>query len=115
MIASAKESEFKMRLEKTYISFVELKKHLTSNKHDTLTFAVDQLLLKSHTLNELKEKIDELKKESYSESRDFKSIAIIKKHIRYRQTHNRLIFSKSKADKVRMIALDYNQIQDKLF
>ena len=39
------ESEKKMRLEKRYISFKEMKKHLTSNKADTLTFYVDQLLL----------------------------------------------------------------------
>ena len=104
-----------MRLQKTYADFATLKKHLTSSKHDTLTFDVDQLLLKAHTLDELKEKIDDLKANVYTKSNDFKNVSVIKKHIRYRQTHNHIVFSKSKQDKIRMIAIDYNSTQDKLF
>ena len=104
-----------MRLQKAYSTFKEMKKHLTSNKADALTFAVDQLLLTANTLDELKAKIDELKLTTYTESRDFKNLSIIKKHIRYRQTHNHIVFSKSKADKIRMINVDYENIQDKLF
>jgi len=111
------ESEKKMRLEKRYISFKEMKKHLTSNKADTLTFFVDQLLLKANTLSELFDKINEVKKTTFDKSNDFKSIAIIKKHIRYRQNHNRIVFTKNKKDQIRMIEIDYKaeSSQDSLF
>lgn len=107
----------KMRLEKRYISFKEMKKHLTSNKADTLTFAVDQMLLKAHTLTELFDEINALKAVKFETNKDFKNLAIIKKHIRYRQTHNRIVFTKNKKDQVRMIALDYKaeNSQEKLF
>ena len=105
----------KMRLEKTYKSFSELKKHLKSNDHDTLTFAVDQILLTANTLAEIQAKIEKLKSNDYTESNDFKNLTIIKKHIRYRQTHNKIVFSMSKANKLRMINLDYENIQEKLF
>jgi len=104
-----------MRLQKSYVSFKEMKKHLTSNKADSLTFAVDQILLTANTLQEIKVKIDELKSESYPESRDFKNLSIIKKHVRYRQSHNHIVFSKSKNEKIRMINLDYENVQAKLF
>ena len=104
-----------MRLEKRYASFKEMKKHLTSAKADTLTFFVDQLLLKAHTLNELFDKINEVKESTFTKSNDFKTIAIIKKHIRYRQNHNHIVFSKSKQDKIRMIDIDYESKQESLF
>jgi hypothetical protein len=96
-----------MRLEKKYVSFKEMKKHLTSNKADTLTFAVDQLLLKANSLQDLIDKIAELKKVKFSESNDFKTAAIIKKHIRYRQTHNRVLFTVNKKNQIRMTNVDY--------
>lgn len=112
-----KKARIKMRLEKTYISFKELKNHLTSNKADTLTFFVDQILLKANTLKEIEAKIIEVKKTTFKTSNDFKSIAIIKKHIRYRQNHNRIVFSKNKKDQIRMINIDYKSeaSQESLF
>ena len=104
-----------MRLNKTYATFAELKKHLTANKHDCLTFAVDQMLLKASTLDEIKKAIDELKESTYKQSKDFKTLSVIKKHIRYRQSHNHIVFSKSKADKIRIIDIDYENTQSSLF
>ena len=110
------ESEYQMRLEKKYISFKEMKAHLTNNKADTLTFAVDQLLLKANSLQDLIDKIAELKEVKFSASNDFKNAAIIKKHIRYRQTHNRVVFSVNKKHQLRMINIDYESesAQDRL-
>jgi mRNA-degrading endonuclease RelE of RelBE toxin-antitoxin system len=104
-----------MRLEKTYTDFTALKKHLSSAKADTLTFFVDQLLLSANTLNELLDKVNEVKKVKFNESNDFKNLAILKKHIRYRQTHNRICFSVNKKHQVRAINVDYkSEIQNRL-
>jgi mRNA-degrading endonuclease RelE of RelBE toxin-antitoxin system len=105
-----------MRLEKRYTNFAELKKHLTSNKADTLTFYVDQLLLKANTAQQLLDKINEVKKTKFTQSNDFKNLSIVKKHIRYRQNHNRVIFSVNKKNQIRMINVDYESenAQEKL-
>ena len=95
------------RLEKKYIDFKSLKKHLDSAAVTTLTFAVDKLLLKANTIDELYAAIVELKETKFKESNDFKSLAIVKKHIRYRQAHNRIIFSVNKKNQFRMTAIDY--------
>ena len=104
-----------MRIEKIYSSFKELKKHLTSAKADTLTFFVDQLLLTNHTKEALLEKIKEVKETKFKTSNDFKTLAIVKKHIRYRQAHNNIVFSVNKKNEIRMIAVDYDsEVQETL-
>jgi hypothetical protein len=65
-------------------------------------------LTKANTLQQIIDKIAELKTTAFKDSNDFKSSAIVKKHIRYRQTHNRIVFAVNKKREIRMIDIDYN-------
>ena len=102
------------RVKTQYIDFKNLKKHLSSNEPKRLTFAVDKLFLKSRTLEDLFKAINQIKSDNFPESNDFKSIAIVKKHIRYRQAHG-WQFSLSKASKIRLVGYDMQNLQDSLF
>ena len=74
----------------------------------SLTQYVDSLLFKSRKLDEIMSLINEAKESKFTESRDFKTIAILKKHIRYRQAHDKFKVSATKSNKVRLAALDLN-------
>ena len=108
------EREIMSRVKSKYENFASLKKHLSSAESKKLTIAVDKLFLKARSLKEIFSEIDKLKSSAFSESSDFKSIAIVKKHIRYRQAHG-WQFSLSKANKVRLIAYDTTSLQSNLF
>jgi len=102
------------RVKSKYENIAELRKHLKSVESKKLTIAVDKLFLKARTLTEIFAEIDSLKASVFTESSDFKSLAIVKKHIRYRQAHG-WHFSLSKANKIRLIAYDLSNLQSNLF
>jgi len=102
------------RIKSKYENFASLKKHLQSAESKKLTIAVDKLFLKARTLTEIFASIKELKETAFAESNDFRSIAIVKKHIRYRQAHG-WQFSLSKAKKIRLTAYDTTDLQANLF
>jgi hypothetical protein len=102
------------RIKSKYENISELRKHLNSAESKKLTFAIDKLFLKARSLQEIFAEIESLKASVFSESSDFKSIAIVKKHIRYRQAHG-WQFSLSKANKVRLVDYNVNELQSNLF
>jgi len=102
------------RVKSKYENIKELKKHLNSAESKKLTIAVDKLFLKARTLQEIFDSIHALKESAFQESNDFRSIAIVKKHIRYRQAHG-WHFSLSKASKIRLIDYNVSELQSNLF
>jgi len=88
-----------------YADFAELKESVEKANDARLTMFVDKLLVKGGmTLAEMLSAIEARKKETSSESTDFKNVSIIKKHIKYRATKG-WVFTIFKNGKVK--ATDY--------
>lgn len=111
---SQKREDQMSRVKSKYENIAALKKHLRSVESKKLTIAVDKLFLNARTLNDLFEEIKTLKRIDFPESGDFKSLSIVKKHIRYRQAHG-WQFSLSKAKKLRLVDYNLENLQDSLF
>lgn len=67
-----------------YSTFEELSAHLTAAPEKRLTMVVDKLLLEGYTLKDLLSEVEERKTLDFKDSNDFKSIAILKKHVAFR-------------------------------
>ena len=77
--------------------------NLTLENCKTLTSYVDSLLFKSRTLDEVFKLVIEAKKSKFQDSRDFKNMSILKKHVKYRINHDKFEISLSKANKLRLV------------
>ncbi len=67
-----------------YANFGELKTALEAAPEKLLTMIVDKLLLEGYTMPDILAEVEERKATDFPKSKDFKSIAIIKKHISFR-------------------------------
>ena len=88
--------------------FAEIKKAYVPVELETaktLTQYVDHLLFKSRTLNEVFEKIQEAKELRFKDSKDFKNMSILKKHVKYRANHDKFVVNFTKKGKVRLASL----------
>jgi hypothetical protein len=79
---------------------------ITLENAKTLTSYVDSLLFKSRSLNEVFAMIQEAKEAKFKDSRDFKNLSILKKHVKYRINHDGFEVSLSKAGKLRLVKLN---------
>ncbi len=82
--------------------------NITLENCKTLTSYVDSLLFKSRTLDEVFKKIEEAKATKFKASNDFKNLSVLKKHVKYRISHDKFKISLSKANKLRLVALELN-------
>jgi len=89
---NTKDAQFKV-IKKRY-------SNITLENARTLTSYVDSLLFKSRTLDDVFEKINEAKKTKFTQSKDFKNMSILKKHVKYRINHDKFELSVSKANKL---------------
>jgi hypothetical protein len=88
-----------------YADYAELKESVEKADDSRLTMFVDKLLVKGGlTFAEMLTAIEARKKETSSDSTDFKNVSIIKKHIKYRATKG-WVFTIFKNGKVK--ATDY--------
>ena len=84
-----------------YADFADLKSSLEAAPEKRLTMVVDKLLLEGHTMKEVLAEIEERKTQDFKDSNDFKSVAIIQKHIRYRASKG-WVFTIFKNGKVKL-------------
>jgi hypothetical protein len=88
-----------------YADFSELKQSVEKADASRLTMYVDKLLVKGGlTFAEILTSVEARKKETKSDSTDFKNVSIVKKHIKYRATKG-WVFTIFKNGKVK--ATDY--------
>jgi len=102
------ELSLRMNTSKVYTDFSKAKRDyskITLENAKTLTSYVDSLLFKAHTLEQIFEKIEAAKAQKFTSSRDFKNLSILKKHIKYRQEHDKLQVNISTKNKLRYVDL----------
>jgi len=84
-----------------YKSFEELKENLERAPEERLTMVVDKLLLKGATPQEILAEAEDRRETDFPGNRDFKSINVVKKHIRYRAEKG-WIFSTQEDGKIQL-------------
>ena len=81
---SAKSSGPASKVRGKYTTFEELAAHLTAAPEKRLTMVVDKMLLEGQTLKDMLAEVEERKTLDFKDSNDFKSVAILKKHVAFR-------------------------------